>query len=226
MKDEILIQQALAVLQHSKSIHRQGVLIFGGSFNPPTLGHLDLIRLLLGDPSLQDQSICLLPNYQSPLKSLQSYASPADRLAMLELMLDTHFHGAGQSRITIERLEIDQLQPSRMILTLAALILRHQGQQSYTLVCGRDLLSSFKQWYRWTSFKGICRLRFYPRQGLPGLHEADWACLDELVAAGIDLTLVCNQDSEFNDLEAFRQQSPHRLTQIKPSTPGCRLVQQ
>lgn len=57
--------------------------IFGGSFDPPHIGHIEIIGHLMQTFS----KVIVVPTYISPFKSSGSYASPNQRLEMLNLAL-------------------------------------------------------------------------------------------------------------------------------------------
>ncbi|MFM8429776.1 MAG: nicotinate-nicotinamide nucleotide adenylyltransferase, partial [Holophagaceae bacterium] len=88
----------------------QRIGIFGGSFNPPHLGHRRLAELALQHLNLHELRI--IPTYTSPHK--ESYlASAAQRLRMVEL----NFHDL-DPRISISKVEIDRSEPSYTFQTL------------------------------------------------------------------------------------------------------------
>lgn len=61
-----------------------GVVLFGGSFDPPHLGHIGLARLAR-DRVASDARLVFVPAARSPHKDAGPIASPADRVAMLDL---------------------------------------------------------------------------------------------------------------------------------------------
>jgi nicotinate (nicotinamide) nucleotide adenylyltransferase len=153
-------------LRSRPTVTKQRVAIFGASFNPTTLGHMDFIRILVKS-SLDDfASVCVIPSAQSPLKLTKDYASMTDRLQMLELALQTHFTIEERTRIRVECLEVERQSPSWMVMTLTTLILQHQAQESYVLACGYDHLFQMQQWYRWQDLVHLCELYFFPREGV------------------------------------------------------------
>ena len=56
--------------------------LFGGSFDPPHLGHKEIIKYFVEDSDI----FVLCPSYHSPLKESFPRASFEDRKKMLELM--------------------------------------------------------------------------------------------------------------------------------------------
>ncbi|HVT63356.1 MAG TPA: hypothetical protein VHD33_07730, partial [Legionellaceae bacterium] len=198
-------------LQKNAQAHLQKkVAIFGASFNPVTVGHMDFIRVLLREPFA---SIRIIPAAQSPLKSKNEYASVTDRLAMLQMSLKSQFDVKDQSRLCIERLELDRAAPSRMVVTLVALILLKQASERYTLACGYDHFSQMTQWYRWQTLAGLCQLAFYPREKISIVNEVHVAHLKQLCQAGFQISIIfleqetkaafaalCSQDPELTAL--------------------------
>ncbi|PJD93054.1 MAG: hypothetical protein CK424_03375 [Legionella sp.] len=175
-------------IQNQKSL--KNVVLFGASFNPTTLGHIEFIRLLLqGHPDTYD-FVRLIPTGQSPLKNAKAYASISDRVHILQMMLAAHIDTTDRQRLSIERIEIDRSPPSRMVVTLSAMVLLRQGQERYTLACGYDHVTQLSNWYRWQDLKDLCSFVFYPRQGITLLTEYHLACLLTLCRAGFSVKIV------------------------------------
>ena len=61
--------------------------LFGGSFDPPHLGHREIIKYFIGDSDL----FVISPSYHSPFKDSFPQASFEDRTKMLELMIDKKY---------------------------------------------------------------------------------------------------------------------------------------
>jgi len=61
--------------------------LFGGSFDPPHLGHREIINYFMKDSDL----FVICPTYHSPLKESPPQASFKDRKKMLELMIEKKY---------------------------------------------------------------------------------------------------------------------------------------
>lgn len=176
----------------------QRVIIFGSSFNPTTTGHVDFIRLLLQ----RHPSVCLLPAGQSPLKSVEDYASVADRLHILDLVLRSQFTHLERERIRVETIELTRRTPSWTIMTLTALILQNQAKESYVLACGYDHLLQMRRWYRWSDLANVCDMYFYPREGIDIFTAQVIDTCVALARTGLRFTIVFLEPSQ---QQAFEQ---------------------
>ncbi|HBS28662.1 MAG TPA: nicotinate (nicotinamide) nucleotide adenylyltransferase, partial [Phycisphaerales bacterium] len=118
----------------------RSVLLFGGSFDPPTLAHTRLpprVRDALGlDWALY------LPAARSPLKSAAPGASAQDRLDMLAAAL------AGAERCSIGTLELDRgdAEPSYTVDTLRTLRRALGPSVTLRLLIGTDQAAQFHRW--------------------------------------------------------------------------------
>ena len=111
--------------------------IFGGSFDPPHVGHL----LVVADAfeALGLDRLLFVPAAVQPLKAGQVSAPPRHRLAMVKLL------AADDPRFGVDPIEIDRDGLSYTVDTLAAFAERHPEAQRFFLV-GMDVLASFAQW--------------------------------------------------------------------------------
>lgn len=191
--ENTLIHWASRLRQKRLSQCKQKVAVLGASFNPTTLGHADLIRVLLHHGI---QKIDLIPTAQSPLKTLNEYGSLTDRLQILNLVLQTLFTVDERAKINIVTLEISRRSPSWMVLTLSALIIQYRAQESYILVCGYDHIVLMQQWYRWQDLANLCELHFYPREDIDILNIATVQACNALCQVGIKLTIVFNEETQ------------------------------
>jgi nicotinate-nucleotide adenylyltransferase len=155
---------------HSARLSGPKDVVFGLSGNPPTLSHLRFIQHLLS----QFDTVHVILNAQSPLKSASHYVSSEIRFQMLQHMLKAE--GIDFNRCKLDRTEIDREAPSYMVVTLCTLILKSKTPQKMSLALGLDGLKSFTQWHRWRDIAPLSNLRFYPR---PGIHLS----MDELKSA-------------------------------------------
>jgi nicotinate-nucleotide adenylyltransferase len=111
--------------------------IFGGSFDPPHVGHLlvvtdavDVLRL---------DRLIFVPAAVQPLKAGQTAAAASHRLAMVRLLI------GDDPRFSVDSIEIDRLGLSYTVETLAAFAERHPRAERFFLV-GTDVLGSFERW--------------------------------------------------------------------------------
>lgn len=136
------------------------VAIYGGSFDPPHLAHLEILKILNNNPLCLQ--VILLPNYQNPLKS-KSFFSPNERLKMCEILAQI----SGE-KTTISDYEIRQNRPVHTIESVFALQkqildsspLHSPSADSYSqaklcFVLGSD---SFKSLHLWKDSQSLCEL--------------------------------------------------------------------
>jgi nicotinate-nucleotide adenylyltransferase len=112
--------------------------VFGGTFDPPHVGHL----LLASDAreALSLDRVIFVPAHSQPLKTgAPATASPEDRLEMVRLA------AAGDPAYSVDDAEISRKGLSYTVETLEHLSARHPGAKLY-LVLGADALESFEQW--------------------------------------------------------------------------------
>lgn len=111
--------------------------IFGGTFDPPHVGHLlaasDAFELLELD------TLLFVPAAVQPFKRSEVQASPAERLRMLELMV------AGDERFAVDPVEIDRKGLSFTVETLDVLAARHPEAKRFLLI-GEDLAREIATW--------------------------------------------------------------------------------
>ena len=136
------------------------IAIYGGSFDPPHLAHLEILKILNNNP-LCIRTI-LLPNYQNPLKS-KSLFSPNERLKMCEILAQI-----SGDKTTISDYEIRQNRPVHTIESIFALqkqildsnFFNSNGldsipQAKLCFVLGSD---SFETLHLWKDSQSLCEL--------------------------------------------------------------------
>lgn len=111
--------------------------IFGGSFDPPHIGHL-LVAQDAYDQLGLDRLI-FVPAATQPLKSKGASASAEHRLAMTRLM------AGDDRRLDVSPMEIERGGLSFMVETLAEVARQNPTAERYLLV-GADVLGTFGQW--------------------------------------------------------------------------------
>jgi nicotinate-nucleotide adenylyltransferase len=109
--------------------------IFGGSFDPPHVGHLLMAQDAIAALSLD--RLLIVPAAQQPLK--QQHASATDRLAMTQRCF------GGIPAISVDPIEIERGGLSFMVDTVGTLQQRWPLTELYLLV-GQDVLATFPRW--------------------------------------------------------------------------------
>jgi nicotinate-nucleotide adenylyltransferase len=111
--------------------------IFGGSFDPPHLGHL--LPLIDAAETLALDAVRLIPAGTQPFKTGRASASAADRFAMTERLV------AGVPGFTVDAAEIGRPGLSFTVDTLATLAAA-EPEAKLVLIVGADAFAQFEQW--------------------------------------------------------------------------------
>ena len=110
--------------------------IFGGSFDPPHLGHVAIVKKAL--ETLPIEKLIVVPAHISPFK--KGHAAPAElRLAWLKKLF------ADEPRVEVSDLEVRKEGPSYTIDTV-----EHFGRifDTIYLIIGADNLEGLRRWHR------------------------------------------------------------------------------
>jgi len=111
--------------------------IFGGSFDPPHLGHL--LPVIDAAETLNLDAVRFVPAAVQPFKVGRATASPMDRFAMTERLV------AGLPGFSVDPTEIQRAGLSFTVDTLAAIAAATPGTE-LTLLLGADAFALFDQW--------------------------------------------------------------------------------
>jgi len=136
-------------------VRRLGV--FGGSFNPPHIGHLICAQAAIEELDL-DQ-VLFVPARVPPHKEIDDDPGPEVRAALVEAAV------AGDQRFTLSRVELEREGPSFTVDTLRELAAAHPGVE-LTLILGGDMALSFHSWREPETILALARLAVVERQGI------------------------------------------------------------
>ncbi|GHV17697.1 putative nicotinate-nucleotide adenylyltransferase [Clostridia bacterium] len=130
---------------------RKSTALYGGTFNPPHLGHFEALSAI----SQLYYQVIVMPSGTPPHKPLpDGSANPEQRLEMARLMAE------GLENVEISDFEIRKDGASYTVDTLEWLTRRHPR---ITLVVGADMLFTLPQWKdfgriaRLADFAAVCR---------------------------------------------------------------------
>ncbi len=124
------------------------LLLFGGTFDPPHIGHMGLLQNAIR--TARPDAVTVMPDYQPPHKE-NHCAPPKARLAMCACFAPL-FLG-----LRVSGMEIARGGKSYTIDTLEALRREDPGARLY-LAIGGDMLCSFQKWKRYRDILRIATL--------------------------------------------------------------------
>ncbi len=130
---------------------------FGGSFNPPHIGHLAVAEACREGAALG--RVTWIPAATSPHKQGHAdMASGADRLALVHAAI------GGNEAFRVTDLEVEREGVSYTVDTLRELRQRHPEAEMFWIV-GGDSLASFDTWREPREILRLASLVAYPRPG-------------------------------------------------------------
>ncbi len=130
--------------------------IFGGSFNPPHVGHVLAVSYVLSTETVD--RVLVVPAWDHPLgKTLAPYDH---RHALCQLAFQD------LRRVEVSAVERELGTTSRTLYTLRALRARH-ADWSLRLVIGADILDEKDRWYGWDEIVALAPPIVLGRLGYP-----------------------------------------------------------
>ena len=130
--------------------------VFGGTFNPPHMGHLRLAKIVRERFGLD--RVLWIPNSRSPFKTGEELAEAADRLAMIRAATE------GDAAFSVSEIEIRQRGASYTVDTLRKLREEHPDAV-FRLIVGSDQWSEFSRWREPEEIVRRAPLIVFPRAG-------------------------------------------------------------
>jgi nicotinate-nucleotide adenylyltransferase len=135
--------------------------IFGGSFDPPHIGHL--LAAVDAFEALSLDTLIFVPAAVQPLKAGMATASAHHRLAMVRLLV------GADSRFAVDSMEIERAGLSYTVDTLNTFAQRFPSAERFFLV-GEDAMTAFAAW---KAPQQIMRLAHVAILRRPGAAAAD-----------------------------------------------------
>ena len=149
------------------------IAVYSGSFNPLHIGHLAIIRHLIGKAGFD--MVYLIVSPKNPLKEGISSDSGCDRYNAAVEAVKRHFPAetgehegymtpASAGKVKVDDIELRMPEPHYTIRTLDALMEREPGC-SFTLVMGADNLADIRRWRDYSRILKEYGAAVYPRKG-------------------------------------------------------------
>jgi nicotinate-nucleotide adenylyltransferase len=134
-------------------------VFFGGTFDPPHLGHHEMLTALLEDAWVE--AVHLVPTGRNPLKVTDGLGTREDRLRWLHEWID----GIRDPKLVLETIEIDgeMPPPQYTVDTQARLAGRYPGSE-WALCIGGDIVADLHKWKNIeTLLKSLHSVWVFPR---------------------------------------------------------------
>ncbi len=119
------------------------VALFGGSFDPPHLGHEAVVKALL--PLSEIDKIIIMPTFLNPFKS-SSFAPAKKRLKWLKEIF------APYKNVLIDSFEVQKNEKVPTITTVKYLL---ESYDKVYVVIGADNLKDLKKWYKFDELQEL-----------------------------------------------------------------------
>lgn len=145
--------------------------IFGGTFDPPHVGHVAAARAAVAALALD--RVLFVPAGLPPQK--HGHAPAEDRYRMTALAI------AGEPTFEVSRIELDRPGPSYTVDTLRALA----GADALFFICGADAIRDLTTWHEWEELPRLAHFVGVTRPGvdLPQVPYATYVPMD-----GVDVS--------------------------------------
>lgn len=131
------------------------IAVFGGSFDPPHIGHVTIVKKAL--EHLDIDLLIIVPTYLNPFK--KRFAAPPNlRLLWLKKIF------APYTRVAISDFEIRQNRATYAIETIEYLKRRYAPSKIYYLI-GSDNLPSLHKWHNYQKLKKEVEFVVFTRRG-------------------------------------------------------------
>lgn len=180
--------------------------LFGGTFNPPHVGHLRLAALAADAAQLD--MVIIMPASVPPHKEAPGLATGEDRIALCRRTFT-------DPRFIVSDMELRRAGKSYTVETLRALHDCYPEDKLY-LIIGSDMLLSFDRWFSWEEILSLCSLlvlsrendlspqmlRDYASQTL-GLTEEEGFRILETAPLELSSTMIRERIAKGEDTAAF-----------------------
>lgn len=142
-------------------IQKPDLILFGGAFDPPHLGHTE--SLIFARESFPDSELCVVPSFQTPVsryKIKQTSASFEDRMEMCKIAFSTL-----KPELSVLDVEKYLKIPSFTVQTLEY-FKKQKPKQNLGLMIGLDQLRTFHTWLEPLRILQLASLVIIPRENL------------------------------------------------------------
>ncbi len=164
------------------------IAVFGGSFDPPHLGHEAIVNEAL--KILQIDKLIIVPTYLNPFKDSSHFNS----LQRLELVSDIF---KNNNKIKISDYEIMQKKAVTTIETIKYLKIQHPNIKKIYLIIGADNLSKLHLWKDYNELKTLVTFIIATRNNIKNKEfqtlKVNYDISSTKIRENLDITLISNK---------------------------------
>ncbi len=147
------------------------IALFGGSFDPPHIGHMAIVEALR---ELKDiDKVIVMPTFLNPFKS-QFYASASLRVRWLKEIFSDY------KNVEVSEYEVLQGKKVPTVETVKHLL---KSYKKIYLVIGADNLASLHKWNRYNELRDLVTFIVVPRDGIEISQEFLRLNVDEKISS-------------------------------------------
>ncbi|MDX8396077.1 MAG: nicotinate (nicotinamide) nucleotide adenylyltransferase [Mariprofundaceae bacterium] len=149
--------------------------VFGGSFDPPHLGHLALVKAALAQ--LPVQEIWVIPVGSPVHKELSGCADGMTRVDWLRRMFDK------EANVHVLDWEVHQHTPTPAISTLRWIAKKHADVMPVWLM-GTDSFAGLSSWVEYPAHRYLCSMAVFTRAGYSNENVPKPWCVGDVGPVG------------------------------------------
>lgn len=135
----------------------ESVLLFGGTFNPPHLGHIELVDMV--SKSLNINKVILIPLGTPPHKVGIDVVDARHRVKMLELAIED------KKNFSISKIEVKRAGYTYTVDTLRELNMLYATKYKFVYLVGADTLEKLTTWKECETVFKLCKFVVILREG-------------------------------------------------------------
>ena len=174
------------------------IAVFGGSFDPPHIGHETIVYKSL--EILDIDQLIVVPTFLNPFKT-KFYLNPQDRFNLIkELFNDT--------RIIIDDYEIIQHKPTPTIYTIKYLKSKYKTKKIYFII-GADNLAKLHLWDNFEELNQLVSFVVVSRNGIKLNND-----IIPFINIALDINISSTAIRENLDLKFIPQKIQKKVTKL------------
>ena len=191
------------------------IALYGGSFNPPHLGHVEAVRSVLAQ--LRPDKLLLIPANIPPHKDMAEGSPDAEeRLVLCELAF------GDLPGVELSDMEIRREGKSYTSDTLDILRAEHPDDEFF-LVIGTDMFLSFRTWYNYQHILSACTLAVLSREDDDGQEIEQFKA--ELETEGARIVIVPHEPLPMSSTEIRERLRKGLGSDMLPEKVYSRIIQ-